>query len=98
MNQNPNNVGHVPKVVDVNESRQSFRLPDKLGDCPLHCIMRVSKISATLLLLGISGLVMGWTFKLNHLMGAEQIFNLGAMAAVVALLFFIGDIWKSSGP
>ena len=37
--------------------------------------MHLSKPTLTLLLLGTSGILVGYTFKLNHLMGAEQVFN-----------------------
>ena len=42
--------------------------------------MHLSKLALTLLLLGLSGILVGWTFKLNHLMGAEQVFNAGTLA------------------
>ena len=48
----------------------------------------------TLLLLGLSGILVGWTFKLNHLMGAEQVFNAGMLALVAGLLLAIRDVWK----
>ena len=56
--------------------------------------MHLSKLNLTLLLLGLSGILVGWTFKLNHLMGAEQVFNAGALALVAGLLLAIRDIWK----
>lgn len=56
--------------------------------------MHLSKLTLTLLLLGLSGLLVGWTFKLNHLMGAEQVFNAGMFAAVAGLLLAIRDVWK----
>ena len=56
--------------------------------------MRLSKLTLTLLLLGLSGILVGWTFKLNHLMGAEQVFNAGTLALVAGLLLAIRDVWK----
>ena len=56
--------------------------------------MHLSKLTLTLLLLGLSGVLVGWTFKLNHLMGAEQVFNAGTLALVAGLLLAIRDIWK----
>ena len=56
--------------------------------------MHLSKLTLTLLLLGLSGILVGWTFKLNHLMGAEQVFNAGTLALVAGLLLAIRDIWK----
>ena len=56
--------------------------------------MHLSKLTLTLLLLGLSGVLVGLTFKLNHLMGAEQCFNAGVFTAVVGLLLAIRDVWK----
>ena len=56
--------------------------------------MHLSKPTLTLLLLGTSGILVGFTFKLNHLMGAEPVFNAGVFAAVVGLLLAIRDVWK----
>ena len=58
--------------------------------------MHLSKITITSLLLGLSGLLVGIAFKLNHLMGAEQLFNAGAFTAVVGLLLAVRDVWKQS--
>ena len=60
----------------------------------LPCNMHLSKLTLTLLLLGLSGILVGFTFKLNHLMGAEPIFNAGVFAAVLGLLLSVRDIWK----
>ena len=57
--------------------------------------MHLSKLTLTLLNLGLSGILVGFTFKLNHLMGAEQIFNAGMFVAVVGLLLVIRDVWKN---
>ena len=56
--------------------------------------MHLSKLTLTLLLLGLLGILVGWTFKLNHLMGAEQVFNAGTLALVAGLLLAIRDVWK----
>lgn len=56
--------------------------------------MHLSKLTLTLLLLGVSGILVGFAFKLNHLMGTEQIFNAGVFAAVVGMLLAIRDVWK----
>ncbi len=56
--------------------------------------MHLSKFTITLLLLGFSGILVGFTFKLNHLMGAEPIFNAGVFAAVLGLWLAVRDIWK----
>lgn len=39
-----------------------------------------------LALIGLALVVVGVTFKLNHLMGAEQVFNAGAVVLVVGLV------------
>ena len=56
--------------------------------------MHLSKLTLTLVLLGLSGILVGWAFKLNHLMGAEQVFNAGMLALVAGLLLAIRDVWK----
>jgi NADH:ubiquinone oxidoreductase subunit K len=56
--------------------------------------MHLSKLTLTLLILGLSGILVGLTFKLNHLMGAEQMFNAGMLAAVAGLLLAIRDVWR----
>ena len=48
--------------------------------------MRNSKPTSTLLLLGVAGILTGIAFKLNHLMGAETVFNLGALVLMIGLL------------
>ena len=58
--------------------------------------MRLSRITLTLLLLGGASLLAGVAFKLNHLMGAETVFNVGALAFVAGLLSAVRDVWKGS--
>ena len=36
----------------------------------------------------------GVAFKLNHLMGAETVFNVGTLALVAGLLSAVWDVWK----
>ena len=50
--------------------------------------MTPSKSSLTLLILGLAGALTGVTFKLNHLMGAETLFNAGTVALVAGLLLW----------
>lgn len=38
------------------------------------------------MIIGIVGLLLGAAFKLNHLMGAERLFNAGVLALVIGLL------------
>lgn len=50
--------------------------------------MTPSKSSLTLLILGLASALTGVTFKLNHLMGAETLFNAGIVALVSGLLLW----------
>ena len=58
--------------------------------------MRISRPTSTLLLLGFAGILTGVVFKLNHLMGAETVFNIGAVVLVVGLLSAVRDVWKNN--
>lgn len=58
--------------------------------------MRLSKLSLTLLLLGIAGMLMGSVFKLLHLMGAGMFLLIGMVVTLVGLLFSIRDVWTRS--
>ena len=58
--------------------------------------MRLSKLSLTLLLLGVAGMLTGSVFKLMHLMGAEMLLLLGMVVTLVGLLFSIRDVWTKS--
>lgn len=58
--------------------------------------MRPPKPALTLILLGLIGLVLGVAFKLNHLMGAERLFNAGTLALVVGLLAWVVALVRKS--
>ena len=58
--------------------------------------MRTSRPTSTLLLLGVAAILSGVAFKLNHLMGAETVFNIGAVMLVVGLLSAVRDVWKNN--
>ena len=58
--------------------------------------MRLSKLSLTLLLLGIAGMLMGSVFKLMHFMGAGMLLLIGMVVTLVGLLFSIRDVWTRS--
>jgi membrane protein implicated in regulation of membrane protease activity len=60
--------------------------------------MHLSKLTLTLLFLGGAALLAGLTFKLNHLLGAETLFNIGSFALVFGLLSAVGDVWRRSKP
>ena len=59
-------------------------------------MMCISRPTSTLLLLGVAGILTGVAFKLNHLMGAETVFNIGAVMLVVGLLSAVRDVWKNN--
>ena len=42
-----------------------------------------------LLLLGLAGILLGVTFKLNHLIGAHTLFNAGAVVTVVGVVLWV---------
>ena len=46
------------------------------------------RIPHILSLVGLALLITGYTFKLNHLMGAETVFNAGAVVLVLGLLLW----------
>ena len=58
--------------------------------------MRLSKLSLTLLLLGVAGMLAGSVFKLMHLMGAGVFLLIGMVVTLVGLLFSIRDVWTKS--
>ena len=58
--------------------------------------MRLSKLSLTLLLLGVAGMLAGSVFKLIHLMGAGMLLLVGMVVTLVGLLFSIRDVWTKS--
>ena len=42
-----------------------------------------------ILLLGLAGVLLGVTFKLNHLMGAHTLFNVGVVVSVVGVVLWV---------
>jgi hypothetical protein len=48
--------------------------------------MATPRIPKFLTLIGLALVVAGVAFKLNHLMGAEQLFNAGAVVLVIGLV------------
>ena len=57
--------------------------------------MKPSTTSAIILLGGLALALLGVTFKLNHLMGAEPIFNAGAFGLVLGLLLWVRDLFRN---
>lgn len=60
--------------------------------------MRPSKPTLTLMILGLVGVLMGTAFKLNHLMGAERLFNAGMLALVIGLLSWVVSLIRKPKP
>ena len=59
--------------------------------------MRPSKPTLTLMILGLVGVLLGTAFKLNHLMGAERLFNAGILALVIGLLAWVVALFRKKG-
>ena len=57
--------------------------------------MEPSTTSAIILLGGFALALLGVTFKLNHLMGAELVFNAGALGLVLGLLLWLRDLFRN---
>lgn len=52
------------------------------------CIMNSQKIAKAITLVGLATTMTGLTFKLNHLMGAPIIFNIGVAILVIGLVLW----------
>ena len=51
--------------------------------------MRPTPRTLAILLLGLAGVLLGVTFKLNHLMGAHTLFNVGVVVTVVGVVLWV---------
>ena len=51
--------------------------------------MRPTPRTLAILLLGLAGVLLGITFKLNHLMGAHTLFNVGVVVTVVGVVLWV---------
>ena len=51
--------------------------------------MRPTPITLAILLLGLAGILLGVTFKLNHFMGAHTLFNAGAVVTIVGVALWV---------
>ena len=56
--------------------------------------MSPSKLSLSCILLGLAALITGAIFKLNHLMGAVSILNLGLLLIVLGLVAWVVGLFK----
>lgn len=59
--------------------------------------MRPKPRTLAVLLLGLAGILIGVTFKLNHLMGAHTLFNAGVVVTVVGVVFWIVQLVRGKG-
>ncbi len=50
------------------------------------------------MILGLVGVPLGTAFKLNHLMGAERLFNAGMLALVIGLLSWVVSLIRKPNP
>ena len=51
--------------------------------------MRPTPRTLAILLLGLAGILLGVTFKLNHLMGAHTLFNAGVVVTIVGVVLWV---------
>ena len=51
--------------------------------------MRPTPRTLAILLLGLACILLGVTFKLNHLMGAHTLFNAGVVVTVVGVALWV---------
>ena len=59
------------------------------GILMVYLDMRPAPRALAVLLLGLAGILLGVTFKLNHLMGAHTLFNAGAVVTVVGVVLWV---------
>ena len=61
--------------------------------------MASDRLPKFLTLLGLALVGVGVTFKLNHLMGAEEVFNAGAVVLVIGLVgWAVAVLRRKNGP
>ena len=51
--------------------------------------MRPTPRTLAILLLGLAGILLGVTFKLNHLMGAHTLLNAGVFVTIVGVVLWV---------
>ena len=55
----------------------------------VYLSMRPTPRILAILFLGLAGILLGVTFKLNHLMGAPSLFNVGVVVTVVGVVLWV---------
>ncbi|HBL37906.1 MAG TPA: hypothetical protein DDZ19_02245 [Flavobacteriales bacterium] len=58
--------------------------------------MKAHRFPKALVLLGLAGALAGWTFKLNHLMGAPTLFNCGIGLLTIGLIWWAVLLFRGS--
>jgi hypothetical protein len=59
--------------------------------------MRPTPRNLAILLLGLASILLGITFKLNHLMGAHTLFNVGVGLTVVGVALWVIQLVRGQG-
>lgn len=59
--------------------------------------MRPTSRTLATLLLGLAGILLGITFKLNHLMGAHTLFNVGVGLTVLGVALWVIQLVRGQG-
>ena len=55
----------------------------------VYLSMRPTPRTLAILLLGLAGILLGVTFKLNHLLGAHTLFNAGVVVTIVGVVLWV---------
>lgn len=61
-------------------------------------MQRPSRIASALMIFGLSGLLLGMLFKMNHYMGAEPVFNGGTSLLIVGLVVWATQLLRQAKP
>ena len=59
-------------------------------------MMNAHRFPKALVLLGLASALAGWTFKLNHLMGAPTLFNCGIGLLTIGLIWWAVLLFRGS--
>ena len=59
--------------------------------------MRPTPRTLATLLLGLAGILLGVTFKLNHLMGAHTLFNVGVILTTLGVGLWVIQLVRGRG-
>ena len=59
--------------------------------------MRPTPRTLAILLLGLASILLGVTFKLNHLMGAHTLFNVGVVLTILGVALWVIQLVRGQG-